>query len=199
MSQIWSKQVKPQLQPFRTIFEEASAEGFDMLEWRFPTPHGVTVPETDLMADPERVQEIRKLGEEFHIKLSYHAPQGDLWSFGVLPFGTAVSQLRECVRRSASINANVMTFHLGVATGEHRLESIRQGARVVQAVTPYAEDLGVWLCVENVFEADECSVATVEECRTLFETAESHRLRLTLDTGHAHLYGCLYEMAEAFP
>ena len=98
VKQKWSKQIKPQPQPLRPLFEEVAAEGFDMVEWRSPTSHGVTVPETDLMADPEQAEEIRKLSEEFHIDLSYHAPQGDLWNFGVLPFRTAVSRLRECVR-----------------------------------------------------------------------------------------------------
>ena len=199
MKRKWSKQAKPQPQPLRPIFEEVAAEGFDMVEWRAPTSHGITVPETDLIADPGSAEEIRKLSEEFQIELAYHAPQGDRWSFGLLPFRIALSRLSECIRRASAINASIMTFHLGVAEKEGRYDSIRQAARVIQEVTPYAEDLGIWLCVENVFEFDTCSVANVEECRLLFQTANSPRARLTLDTGHANLYGCLYEMAEAFP
>jgi sugar phosphate isomerase/epimerase len=195
----WSKQVKPQPQPLRPIFEEIAAEGYHMIEWRAPTSHGITVPETDLMADPKAAEEIRRLSEEFHIELAYHAPQGPLWEFGILPFQTAVSQLRECIRRSSSINAGIMTFHLGVSEDKQRIESIRRGAEIIQEVSPYAEDMGIWLCVENVFELDRCSVANVEECKILFEAADSARLRFTLDTGHANLYGCLYRLAEFFP
>ncbi len=199
MKQRWSKQVKPQPQPLRPLFEEVTAEGYDMIEWRSPTAHGITVPETDLMANSESAEEIRSLSEEFGLELSYHAPQGPLWEFGTLPFQTAVSQLRECIRRSSSINASIMTFHLGIADDEQRSGTIQQGAKVVNAVSYYAADSNVRLCVENVFESDRCSVANVKEFEILFETANSSQLGFTLDTGHANLYGTLYELIESFP
>jgi sugar phosphate isomerase/epimerase len=199
VSRKWSKQVKPEPNPLRPLFEEVAAEGYDMMEWRSPTSHGVTVPEMDLMADARSAEEIRRLSEEFDLELAYHAPQGPLWEFGTLPFRVAVSQLRECIRRSLSINASIMTFHLGIADDEQRFETVKQGARAIDAVSSYAEDSNVWLCVENVFEFDRCSVANAEEFETLFETAKSPRLRFTLDTGHANLYGVLYELVERFP
>ena len=109
-----------------------------MIEWRTPTTHGITAPEMDLMANPESAEEIRSLSEEFGLKLAYHAPQGPLWEFGTLPFRVAVSQLRECVRRSSSINASIMTFHLGIADDDQRFNTIRQGAKVIDAVSSYA-------------------------------------------------------------
>jgi len=192
----WSKQVKPEPQPLRPLFEQAAAEGFEMLEWRSPTSHGVTVPETDLMADGGSAEEIRALSEEFHLALAYHAPQGGLWEFGALALGTAVSRLRQCIRRAQSINAGIMVFHLGIGDGRPRLDGIRQAAEVIRTAAPYAEALGVRLCVENVYE--EHSIATVEECTALFDAADDPRLRLALDSGHAHLCGCLHEMAAAF-
>ena len=195
MNPIWSKQIKPQPQPLRPLFEDAAAEGYDMVEWRSPTVNGVTVPETDLLERPASAGEIRALSDAFRVAMAYHAPQGPLWHFGVLPYPEAVARLQESVRRAAAINAGILTFHLGIVLGETRTAAIRQGARVCRAVAPFAQDHGVRLCVENVF--DEHSVATVEECEIFFEAVADPRLHLTLDTGHAHLCGCLYNMAEA--
>ena len=199
MDRKWSKQIKPKPQPLRPIFQEVAAEGYDMIEWRSPTSHGITVPEMDLMANPGQAEEIRNLSEEFGLELAYHAPQGPLWEFGALPFRDAVSQLRECIRRSSSINASIMTFHLGIADDGQRLDTIRQGAKVVDEVTSYATDYNVWLCVENVFEGDRCSVANAGEFEILFGASKSPRLRFTLDTGHANLYGVVYDLIESFP
>jgi sugar phosphate isomerase/epimerase len=195
----YSKQIKPVPQPLRPLFEEVVAEGYDMVEWRSPTSHGITVPEMDLMANHDSAEEIRELSEEFGLELSYHAPQGPLWEFGVIPYQIAVSQLRECIRRSSSIKASIMTFHLGIADDEQRINTIQQGARVIDAVSPYASDSNVRLCVENVFEHDRCSIANVEELEILFNAVNSSQLGFTLDTGHANLYGVLYELMVAFP
>lgn len=192
----WSKQVKPQPQPIEPLFEALSAEGYRMVEWRSPTRRGTTVPETDLLEDAERARGIKAVSEGLGITLTYHAPQGDLWQFGVLPFDTAVLQLRECILRSTSIGAQVMTLHLGVVLGEGRADAILKGARVIREALPFADDSGVTLCVENVF--DESSVATVEDCEALFDAVDSDRVGFTLDTGHGHLCGCLHELAEAF-
>ncbi len=170
-----------------------------MVEWRSPTSRGITIPEADLMSDPESAGEIRRLSEEFDIELAYHAPQGPLWEFGDLPIQIAVSRLRECVRRASSINASIMTFHLGISHDERRIATIHQAGKVIKSVFPYAEDLGVCLCVENVFKSDRCSVATVSEFKALFEAASDSKLRFTLDTGHANLYGILYELVESLP
>jgi sugar phosphate isomerase/epimerase len=195
----WSKQVKPIPQPLRPLLEEVAAEGYDMIEWRSPTAHGDTIPGMDLMADPKSADEIRVLSEEFSLELAYHAPQGPLWEFGILPFQIAVSQLRECVRRASSINASIMTFHLGIAHNDQRFNTIRQGAKVIDEISSYAEDSNIWLSVENVFENNTCSIANAEELTALFESSESSRLGFTLDTGHANLYGVLYELIESFP
>lgn len=199
MNRKYSRQIKPQPQPLRPLFERVVAEGYDMIEWRSPTSHGITVSEMDLMANPKSSEEIRELSEEFGLELSYHAPQGPLWEFGILPYQIAVSQLRECIRRSSSIKASIMTFHLGIADDGERINTIQQGARVVDAVSSYASDSNVWLCVENVFERDRCSIANVREIEALFDAASSSQLRFTLDSGHANLYGVLYELIESFP
>jgi sugar phosphate isomerase/epimerase len=192
----WSKQVKPQPQPIGPLFEALSAEGYRMVEWRSPTRQGTTVPETDLLEDAQRAREIKTVSEDLGIALAYHAPQGNLWQFGVLPFDTAVRRLRECILRSTSIGARVMTLHLGVVVGEGRADAILNGARVIREALPCADDAGVALCAENVF--DDCSVATVADCRMLFDAVDSDRLGFTLDTGHGHLCGCLHELAEDF-
>ncbi|MFC1525607.1 sugar phosphate isomerase/epimerase family protein [Candidatus Latescibacterota bacterium] len=194
---MWGKQIKPDPQPLRPLLEAAVAEGYGMVEWRSPTRDGITVPASDLLERPEAAVQIRELGQELGLGLSYHAPQGPSWQFGVLAPELAESRLRECVRRAASIGARLVTLHLGVAVGEGRDSSIRQGARICQCVAQYAEDHGIQLSIENVYE--EHSVATVSECQLLFECADDPRIGLTLDTGHAHLCGCLHEMARCLP
>ena len=197
MSPIWSKQIKPHPQPLRPLFEAAAAEGYHMVEWRSPTRNGITVPQTDLLECAQAAAEIRNLSEELGIAIAYHAPQGPLWHFGVLPFEQAASRLRETVRRAASIGARILTLHLGLAAGEARTSSIHHGARICRAIATFAEELDVHLCVENVF--DEHSVAAVGECEQFFACADDPRIGLTLDTGHANLCGCLHELATALP
>ena len=132
MDRKYSEQIKPVPQPLRPLFEEVVAEGYDMVDWRSPTSHGITVPEMDLMANHDSAEEIRELSEEFGLELSYHEPQGPLWEFGTFPYQIAVSQLRECIRRSSSIKSSIMTFHLGIADDEQRNNTIQQGATVIQ-------------------------------------------------------------------
>ena len=196
MSPIWSRQIKPHPQPLRPHLEAAATEGYHMVEWRSPTRNGITVPETDLLERAEAAAEIRDLSKELGIAMAYHAPQGPLWHFGVLPFEEAASRLRESVRRAASIGARILTFHLGIAMGRGRNRSIRHGARICQAVAPFAEEHGVRLCIENVFA--EHSVATVGECEQFFACADDPGIGFTLDSGHAHICGCLHELVRVF-
>ena len=181
----WSKQIKPMPQPLEPLFEAAVSEGYDMVEWRSPTRRGATVPETDLILRSDAVSEIRRLSKSYQIDMAYHAPQGDLWNFGTLPFDVAVERFRECLDRAVSIDARYMTFHLGIALGELRMQAICQGGDVILTVLSEAEEAGVCLCVENVFNAS--SVATVEDCHVLFQRIETSAVRLTLDTGHEYV------------
>jgi sugar phosphate isomerase/epimerase len=196
MNPIWSKQLKPQPQPLRPLFETVAAEGYRMVEWRSPTRNGITVPETDLLERAEPAAEILSLSKDFGVAMAYHAPQGPLWHFGVLSFEQAVSRLQESVRRASSIGAHILTIHLGIAVDEGRTNAIRHGARICRAVAPFAEDHGIRLCVENVF--DEHSVATVDECTRFFACVDDPRIGLTFDTGHAHICSCLHEILAAF-
>ncbi|MDP6037154.1 MAG: sugar phosphate isomerase/epimerase family protein [Candidatus Latescibacteria bacterium] len=193
---IWSKQIKPLPQPLEPLFESAVAEGYGMVEWRSPTKSGTTVPETDLISRSDATAEIRRLSESCQIDMAYHAPQGDLWDFGVLPPQTAVDRLHECVNRAVSVGATYMTFHLGITVGDGREDGIRQGGDVVMSVLPESEKAGVCLCVENVF--DNCSVATVDDCDVLFQHIDTSLVKLTLDTGHGNLCGCLHELVGSF-
>jgi sugar phosphate isomerase/epimerase len=49
--------------------------------------------------------------------------------------------------------------------------------------------------VENVFD-NHTSVAFPHEVSDLFKIADSAQVRFTLDTGHAQLYGCLFDMLD---
>jgi len=168
-----------------------------MVEWRAPTRNGITVPETDLLERAQFAAEIHSLSKDFGIAMAYHAAQGPLWHFGVLPYERAVSRLQESVHRASSIGARILTFHLGIARDEGRTDAIRHGARICRAVASFAEDHDIRLCVENVF--DEHSVATVDECTQFFACVDDPRIGLTLDTGHAHICSCLHEIVAAFP
>ena len=189
----WSKQIKTYPLRPQELLEQAVADGLEMIELRAPTRYGCTVAETDFVDDPETVQRVSALSRRYGVELAYHAPQGGMWSFGQHPFEIARSRLHQCVVRSASLGAEVMTLHLGIDEVD-RVASIRNVAAALQAVAPFAAEHGVLLCVENVFI--RCSVADVKDCAVLFEVATDEQVRFTLDTGHANMYGCLFEMLD---
>jgi sugar phosphate isomerase/epimerase len=191
----WGRQVKSHPAQPEELFKQAVADGLSVLEFRAPTRNGHTVPETDFAGDRQTVGLLRTLSREYSIELAYHAPQGDTWQFGQLPFRTSLLRLEECVTRAASFGAHIMTLHVGL-DGTDRVRSIRRVAKVLQVVAPRAEECGVLLCVENVF--GNCSVADVEDCALLFDIADAEQVHLTLDTGHANLRGCLFEMIGIF-
>lgn len=195
MKRKWGQQVKFFQKPLEQFFEMATANGLRLLEFRAPTRNSFTVAETDLMADPETRERLRALSEERGIELAYHAPQRGKWHFGGLPFDVSVGRLRECIVRSVSIGARIMTLHLGLDDA-NRLASIRNVAEMIQAVAPFAEEKGVLLCIENVFGIH--SLADVEDFTVFFERATCNQIRLTLDTGHAQMHRCLFEMLERF-
>ena len=190
----WSKQIKTYPVQPEEMFDQAAADGLDMIELRAPTRSGCTVVETDFMADPETIQRLSALSRQIGIELAYHAPQGGVWNFGQHPFEISIPRLEECVVRSASLGARIMTVHLGLDPVD-RVASLRNASTVLQAVAPFANRQGVLLCVENVF-ADH-SVVEVADCAVLFEGTTNQQVRFTLDTGHAHMNGCLFEMLDS--
>jgi sugar phosphate isomerase/epimerase len=196
MSRKWSLQIKFDERPLHELFEFASVNGLDMIELRAPTRNGTTVEATDVMEDPKVRREIEALHRSFGLDLAYHAPQGELWNFGKLPFDRAVRKLQECIRRAASIGARYLTIHLGVDESYQRRFSRRRAAGVLEATAAYAKDLGIMLCVENLFKPH--LVAGVQDATEVFEIVHSSSVGLTLDTGHANLNSCLHELVETF-
>ena len=192
---IWGNQIKIAEVPGEEVFGDAARDGLKLLELRALTRLGVTISETDFYADSNNQRRIATLAERYGIELAYHAPQGDAWSFGAFSLRIAAEKLRECILRASSLNARHMTLHLGIDTTEPREASITRGALALEEVAPLAEREGVTLCVENVFE-DSTSVAYPHECQTLLDAVQSGILRFTLDTGHANVYDCLFELLE---
>ncbi|MBN1669922.1 MAG: sugar phosphate isomerase/epimerase [Kiritimatiellae bacterium] len=193
MTRKWSRQVRFTEDTPEALVAGAAAAGLQMLEFRPETSWGITIPETNLVTDPEFVDRLLACSRASGVELAYHAPQGPDWQFGVLPFDTALDRLRICVRQAHALDATYMTLHLGTDE-EGSAACIGRGAAVLQAAAPFAEAHGVLLCVENVWAG--CSLTDASDFAEFFRQASHPQIRITLDTGHAHIHGCLFDMLD---
>ena len=191
----WGRQIKASQADWDTVFGQAVQDGLSIVELRAPTRRGETMSQTDAFSDHDDGRAISSIASMHGIELAYHAPQGEAWCFGKLAHKDAVERLRECILRAESLQAKHMTLHLGIDVNRPRDDSIRQGACALMEVSPMAKEKGVALCVENVF-SDGSSVASPIEVQLLLEKAPSEAVFFTLDTGHANMYRCIYEMLD---
>ncbi|NOY80977.1 MAG: sugar phosphate isomerase/epimerase [Kiritimatiellaeota bacterium] len=195
MKRKWGVQVKvapdTRLEP---VIEQAARDGLSMIEFRAPTRCGATLEDADVFGDEKIVDEIRRLCRVCGIEPAYHAPQGGPWDFGAgFPVAHSQAVLETCIRRGARLGARLMTIHV-IVNPNDRSNSIRRAARALDRAETMAAANHVRPCIENVFR--DRFLYSVEDIRLLLQHSRSSRFGLTLDTGHANLYGALEEMVQ---
>lgn len=149
---------------------------------------------------PAEFARLRALSEEHGIPLTYHISwhkaEDDLGRYSL---GEGKARLLEMMERGFAIGARFLILHLGAyPQGEHRLCALERVREIVRGVIPALEEHSAVLCLENntaVYTPDAIGVS-VFEWDTLFSGLESPHVGMCLDTGHAHVNGCLLEMTR---
>jgi sugar phosphate isomerase/epimerase len=156
---------------------------------------------------------IRGECEENRLSLSLHSPSvgNNISSHNPGQRRESIHQLKETIALAAELGGEVVTVHPGrvaffrllsdqsdssyslkVMKGEayhFLLDGLRECA-------PFAQERGVFLCVENMGHLSNDTIHTVEELRQLIEELAHPSLGVTLDLGHAHIEGGISHSIE---
>lgn len=140
----------------------------------------------------------RTLAEEAHKQLDGHNGRigihGPFWGFTINSMDPAIRRIVEtrmlqCLDVCDVVGADQMVIHSPYSTWDHNNLDNIPGARVkfvefvhdtLARVVKRAESQGVTLVIENIMDIDPA------ERRRLAESFESERVKLSVDTGHAH-------------
>ena len=171
--------------PVRPLLEEVESIaklGFDYLEVAMDPPHGhhsvIKGMERDLLKALER----RKLGVVCHLPTFISSAD--------LTEGLRCASLNE-IFASLEVAAKLQTLkvvlHPGNISGLGRfvMDKVRENTlKSLEAIVAKAHELGLWLCLENMFPKGHWLVHPEEFVEGLDKFPS---LYLTLDTGHAHM------------
>lgn len=148
----------------------------------------------------ERLREICRLSQKHALPVAYHlpwdAPADDLGSYDE---AEGVRRLHAMLERGFAIGAKRMILHLGAyPAGERRLSALCRVRRIVEGAIPRLAAKDAVLCLENntSLYTPNAIGTSVFEWDTVFGGLRSPHVGMCLDTGHAHVGGCLMEMTR---
>jgi sugar phosphate isomerase/epimerase len=171
--------------PIRPVLEEIDAIaglGFDYLELTMDAPRA----HHEIIARQEK--EIRKALDHHGMKLVCHLPS--FVSTADLTGGIRKASLREILdslRVAARLRPLKVVLHPSFIVGLGVLvmkKSLQYAMESLDAIVELSDELGLVLCLENLFPRAH-SAMEPHHFVELFDRFPS--LRLTLDTGHAHI------------
>jgi sugar phosphate isomerase/epimerase len=153
----------------------------------------------DCHPDAPSPRELRELAEETGVSYTFHAPFRDAnpGNFNEDLRQAAADAVKRSLDTAAAAGAGAVVVHGGsvprrypdrvkAVSRDHAVRSLRECAR-------HADDLGVYLCVENQRRksADERNTETPERLAALLDDVDvdSPYLGVTLDVGHAKVTG----------
>ncbi len=149
---------------------------------------------------PTEWREIGRLSAAHGLPVTYHLPwDGEANDLGRYDGQEGVRRLDRMMDTGFAIGAKYMILHLGAyPLGEPRLPVLERVLGMAEAVIPRLAQAGAVLCLENntalyTRHAIGCSVFEMD---TAFARIRSPHVGMCLDTGHAHVNGCLMEMTE---
>jgi len=170
--------IKPALEELETI----AKLGFDYLELT------MDAPEAHYTVIRRIKDELVHALQSFHMRLICHLPT-------FVSTADLTDSLREVslneVLKSLEVAAELQTMKAVLHPSLHRglsmfvIDQARQYAlRSLEAILDKAAELGVCICLENMFPQSN-SLVNPEDFDEVFERFP--QLRMTLDTGHAHI------------
>lgn len=143
---------------------------------------------------------LRALSAEFALPLTYHISwHKDEDDLGRYSIEEGAAQLLKMMQPGFKIGARFLILHLGAYPGgEKRLAVLERVREIVRRVIPALEENCAVLCLENntaIYTPGAIGVS-VFEWDTLFTGLDSPHIGMCLDTGHAHVNGCLNEITR---
>lgn len=149
---------------------------------------------------PQQWQEIRTLSANYRLAVTYHLPWNNALSdLGHYDIEAGSKQLRSMLDRGHAIGAKFMILHLGAyPAGEPRLKVLGRVLCMIESVVPQLAEQQATLCLENntALYTQKAIGCSVFEFDTIFDRLRSPQVGMCLDTGHAHVSGCLMEMTD---
>ena len=127
------------------------------------------------------------------VEVSLHAPYHDL-NIGTMNLGIreeVIRQLKNTVEFAHYLNSEIVVVHPGyVASRKYsRAKVLEKMIENFKRVAMLAEDLEVYLCMENNASKPKATGVHIPEIKEIIEAVGSEYFKLTLDTAHANTTG----------
>jgi sugar phosphate isomerase/epimerase len=141
--------------------------------------------------DRDRLLGLKELLESYGLKASVHASFWDLNPASHHPelWKLSLNQVRWSIEACRTLGGEITVVHFGKCplpeVGEFLEGAKRRYREFLSSCLPYAGDRGVTLALENAGRDPHSYPPTIEDLRQL--VLELEGLKVTLDTGHAHL------------
>jgi sugar phosphate isomerase/epimerase len=132
-----------------------------------------------------------ELIESHTIRTTVHSPLSDinLASPNKSIRKASISQVKKSMDLAVELNTDIVVVHPGQVpflSREYKEEILKNSFNSLDECQAYAEDLGVFMCVENMPNMDGF---LFQDLNDLNQLAEDLGTLITLDVGHAHTMG----------
>lgn len=129
--------------------------------------------------------------DSYQVKLTVHSPLSDinLASHNQLIRNSSITAVKRSMDRAVEWNADLVVVHPGSMPimGKKIADSIlKYNLESLVECADYAQDLGIYMCVENMPVIEGLLYQDLNELNSLLEEIEVY---MTLDVGHAHNSG----------
>lgn len=129
--------------------------------------------------------------DSYQVKLTVHSPLSDinLASHNQLIRNSSITAVKRSMDRAVEWNADLVVVHPGSMPimGKKIVDSIfKYNLESLVECAEYAQDLGIYMCVENMPVIEGLLYQDLNELNSLLEEIEVY---MTLDVGHAHNSG----------
>ncbi len=150
-----------------------------------------------------RIKILREKAEEYGLKLSVHAPFVDINIASPNRHFRRIimKRMKRSMGFAEALGAAVWVFHPGLKTGvSHIYPGLDWEINIlsVKELLEESEGKNLRIAIENTPKPVPFILRTVEDFKRFYEEIGEVDLGLTLDIGHANLYGEIYDFIEAF-
>ena len=151
----------------------------------------------------ERIREIRRIAYERDLEISVHSPfvNIDIASVSYQIRQTSLKRLKKSILLSGELNSPIWVFHPGLKNEASQLYSDvnwEMNLKSVRELLAFAKQHDVRITIENGLVTLPFLLNTVEDFDRFYEALGEDELGLTLDVGHAHVNGQIFEFINRY-